>query len=154
MRSSNKRGTKARRTRVRETPPAPYAAHRLLLDTHAWIWWQFQNPRLGRKARAAIESAHDVRLSIVSAWEIAIKSALRKLEVPTDMPMEAQLEKDGFGLLPLELVHIDALRGISGANRDPFDRMIVAQATVEGLTLVTADKRVASLGVPILPANV
>lgn len=139
--------SKARRemqsARVREPSPGiGYAPRRLLLDTHAWLWWQSADQRLGTHARGLISMAGDVRLSIVSVWEIAIKANLGKLDLPDSVALEKELARNSFSLLTLELSHFDALRRLPLAHRDPFDRMLVAQAQVEGLTVLTADKHI------------
>jgi PIN domain nuclease of toxin-antitoxin system len=92
-------------------------------------------------------------VSIASFWEIAIKAGVGKLEVPNPMDAQAQLDRDNFGLLPIELAHIDAVRGLPWKHRDPFDRMLVAQALVEGMTVLTDDPGLAAYGVPTISAS-
>ena len=123
----------------------------LLLDTHAFIWAITADPRLGSHSRALITNkAASVQLSHVSLWEIAFKHAL----VRSDMPVSAAqaigwAEASGFELLALAVEHILTLEQLPLHHRDPFDRLLVAQALEEELILVTADEVVASYPVPI-----
>ena len=142
-----------RSRRVAEGPAAPYTARRFLLDTHVWIWWQSRDRRLGPRARAAIATATEVRLSAVSVWEISIKSGVGKLTLPKDASIEDALARHGIQPLPVEIRHAVAVRALPNLHRDPFDRMLVAQALSEGLTLVTADLRLAGYGVETLRAT-
>ena len=136
-----------------EAPGSPFSARRLLLDTHTWLWWQAGDRRLGAGARRAIARAAEVRFSAASAWEIAIKSSTGKLRHPASTTIEAELDVDGFQSLPVELTHADELRVLPPLHRDPFDRMLVAQARVERLTLVTADERLSGYDVPVIRAT-
>lgn len=111
-----------------------------LLDTHIVLWWLNDDPRLSHEHRAIIRSgASDVRLSAVSVAEAAIKASLGKL----DMPVEArQLPAvTGFAELPLTGDHAARLEQLPWHHRDPFDRMLIAQAQHEEATFVTVDKR-------------
>ena len=130
------------------------APRRLLLDTHVWLWWQADDPRLGPAARRNIHSAAEVRFSAASAWEIAIKSALGKLRLPRGADIDAELARDGFVPLAVEIAHADGVRALPALHRDPFDRLLVAQALAEGLTLVTADAALARYDVPVVDATV
>jgi PIN domain nuclease of toxin-antitoxin system len=109
---------------------------RLLLDTHVLIWWD-EGRKLAAVARQAIESADTVYVSAASAWEVAIKVGLGRLR-PTRTVQEA-VEESGFLELPITFRHAERVAGLPAHHRDPFDRLIVAQADVEGLTLVTRD---------------
>ena len=122
---------------------------RLLLDTHVLIWWD-EGARLSKSARVAIESADQVYVSAVSGWEIAIKTGLGKLK-PTRTVSEAA-EESGFEELPLRLRHAEALMRLPPLHRDPFDRMLVAQAVADRLTIVTRDQAVAAYDVSIVRA--
>lgn len=125
---------------------------RLLLDTHTLIWWLSASPRLGPSARAAIDDpASDVYVSAVSASEIAIKKALGKLTAPDDL--EHQVTANGFTGLGLTIRHALAVGALPPHHGDPFDRMLIAQARVEGLTFVTADRIIADHDVPVLAAD-
>lgn len=124
---------------------------RLLLDTHALIWWLEGGARLRDEARAAIRSrANEVRVSPVSAVEISIKVAKGKLEAPGDLA--AQIVRHGFTALPVTIEHGIAMLGFPTKHGDPFDRLLIAQARREGLTIVTADRAFAAYDVPIMPA--
>jgi PIN domain nuclease of toxin-antitoxin system len=126
---------------------------RLLLDSHTFIWFVSDDPRLSRHARALIEDASNERLlSAASHWEIAIKLSLRKLTFtdPFDVFMPRELAANQIRLLPIELPHsiqVAALPFPPSNHRDPFDRLIVAQAIVEGLPVLSADKRLDDYGV-------
>jgi PIN domain nuclease of toxin-antitoxin system len=121
---------------------------RLLLDTHVLLWWREASPRIGDEARREIATADDVFVSAASAWEVAIKVALGKLRIPG--PLEAAVSDSGFGALPIAFSHAAAVTGLAAHHADPFDRMLIAQAVVEGLTIVTHDRRFAPYGVPIV----
>lgn len=111
---------------------------RLLLDTHAFLWWRADAPELPAIAKSAIlDDANEVFVSAVVGWEIVIKRALGRLEF--DGRVEVAVAEEGFEPLPITLVHVDALAHLPGHHRDPFDRLLVAQARAESLTLVTCD---------------
>jgi len=118
---------------------------RLLLDTHALLWSLAVPERLDSDARRAIADAHSaVFVSVASVWEMAIKAALGKLSTPDDL--EDQLRLNRFEVLPITLPHARAVEHLPLIHRDPFDRMLVAQAQHEGLTLVTRDPLVQQYG--------
>lgn len=124
----------------------------LLLDTHALLWWLADDPRLGSRAREAIAAAENlVAASAASAWKIAIKRALGKLEAPEDLC--GALAEAGLQPLPITVEHAVAAGALPAHHADPFDRMLVAQAATEGLAIVTVDERIARYGVPVLPAR-
>jgi PIN domain nuclease of toxin-antitoxin system len=115
-----------------------------LLDTHAFIWWLFEDPKLSRAAHAAIaDPANHVFVSAASVCEIAIKLSMNKLPVPSDLDQElfATLAGTGFRALPVTLQHAYAVRHLPWHHRDPFDRLLVAQSRLEGMTLITNDAR-------------
>lgn len=123
---------------------------RLLLDTHALLWW-LADEGLATQARDAIaDPATVVMVSAVSAWEISIKKALGKLDAPDDL--EHQVQAGGFLPLPISIAHGIAAGQLVRHHEDPFDRMLIAQARVEGLTILTRDKRFADYDVALLPA--
>ncbi|MBI4410114.1 MAG: type II toxin-antitoxin system VapC family toxin [Gemmatimonadetes bacterium] len=121
---------------------------RLLLDTHAFLWWSEGNPRLRVRTRRAIAAAETVVVSAASAWEAAIKIALGRLSIR--IPFEQAVEINAFEQLPITFAHVAAVTGLAPHHRDPFDRMLIAQAFAEGLTIVTHDPRFEAYGVPVL----
>ena len=126
---------------------------RLLLDTHAFLWWCANDSRLSQAALHAIADAdNEVSVSAVNGWEISIKARLGKLPLP-DPPrifMNKMLERHAFGVLPITLTHALAEFDLPTHHNDPFDRLLVAQAQVEGLTLVTDDGKLQMYGVDLL----
>jgi PIN domain nuclease of toxin-antitoxin system len=123
---------------------------RLLLDTHALLWW-LADEGLTTQARDAIaDPANVVVVSAASAWEISMKKALGKLVAPDDL--EQQVQAGGFLPLPISIAHGVAAGRLARHHEDPFDRMLIAQAYAEGLTIVTRDKRFNEYGVALLPA--
>jgi PIN domain nuclease of toxin-antitoxin system len=123
---------------------------RLLLDTHAFIWWRENNPTLVRRAREAIGGASTVFVSVASAWEIAIKQSLGRFRLDGDV--EAGILDSGFERLSIAFSHAAAVASLPDRHRDPFDRMLIAQALAERLTIVTRDRNFAAYGVDIIPA--
>jgi PIN domain nuclease of toxin-antitoxin system len=123
-------------------------ADRFLLDTHTLIWWAEGSPRLPPATDARIRRANLVFVSIASAWEIAIKASLGRLTVP--MAFEDILDEAGFVLLPVTLVHTNEVARLPHHHRDPFDRMLVAQARAEHLALVSHDRVLRQYDVQIL----
>jgi PIN domain nuclease of toxin-antitoxin system len=114
----------------------------LLLDTHAFIWWAIDPDKLSSAARQACEDPTNLLLlSVASVWEMQIKAQLEKLTLPKPLSelVDHQVRQNGLSLLSIELPHIYALQGLPLHHRDPFDRLIIAQAIVAGLTIVTAD---------------
>jgi PIN domain nuclease of toxin-antitoxin system len=125
---------------------------KLLLDTHTMIW-AFSEPRLlSAQARDAISSKeNDVFVSVISPWEIAIKRAKKRLRAPEDLG--DAVEAHQFQLLPVLLRHTKAIGSMPNHHGDPFDRMLVAQAIVDGLTLVTSDRALRRYPLATLPAS-
>ncbi len=121
---------------------------RLLLDTHVFLWWRTRDRRLSAPARAAIATADLVFVSAATAWEAAIKAALGKLRYPDTI--EFGVEASGFEKLPITLAHGESAATLPPHHSDPFDRMLVAQARVEGLTLVSGDPAIHRYDVPVL----
>jgi PIN domain nuclease of toxin-antitoxin system len=122
----------------------------ILLDTHVAIWWREDNPRLGQEARHLIATSGVVFVSAVSAWEVSLKVALGKLRIPGSF--ERMVEDAGFDKLPLTFRHAEAIATLPAHHRDPFDRMLVAQAQVERLTLLTADRQLQVYEIDIVMA--
>ena len=122
---------------------------RLLLDTHVLIWWD-EGASLSKRAVAAIRGAEQVYVSAATGWEIAIKASLGRIE--TTREVAAAVADSGFEELPVRLSHAEALHALPWHHRDPFDRMLVAQAAAEGLTLVSRDPVLRDYGVRLLPA--
>ncbi len=123
---------------------------RLLLDTHALIWWLVDHPALSPAARAAIaEPENAVFVSAASAWEIATKHRVGKLPFagPLVGQLTAVLRREQFAALPVNLVHAELAGQMPGEHRDPFDRMLVAQALVEKLALVSNERLFDDFGV-------
>jgi PIN domain nuclease of toxin-antitoxin system len=118
----------------------------LLLDTHTFLWWD--RGELARSVVKRIQAAGDVYVSAASAWEIAIKASLGKIDAHASVA-EASLD---YGFLPLaiSLEHADAVRALPRHHRDPFDRILVAQAMAEKLTLVSKDPLIARYGVAVV----
>jgi len=124
---------------------------RLLLDTHVLLWALANPERLTSSTRELLEdTSHEVFVSAASLWEIAIKSSLGKLEVPDDL--ERALFAVGFQALDIRIPHVRAVRALPYHHRDPFDRLLVAQALHEGLHLVSRDPWVPLYGVPVVVA--
>ena len=124
---------------------------RVLLDTEALIWWDANDPRLGGNARALIQDADEVYVSAASAWEIVIKTALGKLRT-TRSPSQAVAD-GGFRELPIAFEHGEAVGELPAHHSDPFDRLILAVAHVEGLTILTSDQTFSLYDVPLIDAR-
>ena len=147
------RSRKKKLARVAESA-VPYLPRRLLLDTHVWIWWYTGDKRLGPRASSLIKSAAEVYVSAASAWEMAIKRRLGKLAFDDTLDLAAEIQRDGFTELPITMAHAEATRALPPAHRDPFDRMLIAQAQTEGVAIVTADDALAGYAVPIVDGRV
>jgi PIN domain nuclease of toxin-antitoxin system len=120
----------------------------LLLDTHVFVWWRTKLRPVSDACRDAIADADHVYVSLASAWELAIKIALGKMTLGGDI--EEGIADSNFQPLPIAFAHLRQLRQLTRHHRDPFDRMLIAQAQVERLTLVTADPRLQPNDVPIV----
>jgi len=128
---------------------------KLLLDTHVVLWAATDPDRLEAEARAALEDgSHDALVSIVTAWEIAIKQSLGKLDLPTpaEVWLPDVLRRTGFEIAELGLGAALRVRGLPWYHRDPFDRLLVAQALENGYTLVTRDDAFEAYGVAVVRA--
>ncbi len=125
---------------------------RILLDTHALLWWLEDHPALSRAAYAAIADRETtVAVSAASVWEISTKQKLGRLRIPVD-DVVGSLAANRLDGLPITPEHAWAAGQLPLRHRDPFDRMLVAQAQLEGLTIVTRDPEIARYQVAILPA--
>ena len=115
---------------------------RLLLDTHVFLWWVNDSPELSPKARAVIRKGQNACfLSVASAWEMAIKASTGKLVLlqPVERFIPEQLGANGFQLLPIDFKHAAKVESLPFLHRDPFDRLLVAQAMSEKMSIVSAD---------------
>jgi len=122
---------------------------RFLLDSNAFLWWRNGSRRLSaRAAREIRDPANDVVVSIATLWEIAIKRALGKLQFLEDF--EEVILSEGFTLLPIGYRHLRQLETLPQHHRDPFDRLLIAQALGEGIPVATADQEFAAYGVQLI----
>lgn len=123
----------------------------LLLDTHVLLWWLDDPDLLSKEASTAIkEPDNKIIISVVSVWEVAIKKALGKLEVPEDL--REMIVDSEFALMPVDYEHAWQVKDLPPHHRDPFDRLLISQAKIESLTLVTRDSWLKAYNIPILEA--
>ena len=122
--------------------------NKLLLDTHVFLWWRANDPLLHEEAKSAIADAGVVFVSAATAWEAGIKVSLGRLDLPDTV--ESGVEDSGFEKLQISFSHAAAAAALPPHHGDPFDRMLVAQAVFEGLTLVTHDRKLEAYAVSIL----
>ena len=122
-----------------------------LLDTHAFLWWVDGDPRLSKKASDLIKN-NECAVSLASAWELAIKISLGKLKLAlsVDEYFERYTAEYGFDVLAIDLSHLCGVQTLPHHHGDPFDRLLVAQATIENLAIVSADKIFINYGVKCL----
>lgn len=114
-----------------------------LLDTHVFLWWILDDPRLNQNARGILkESQNEIYISSVSIWEISIKVGLKRLKLPSRSKQffQKEISKNNFSVLSITIEHSLAIMALPKIHRDPFDRMLIAQAMEEKLTLITDDK--------------
>ena len=114
----------------------------VLLDTHTMLWFFWDDPLLSAHAKSLIEDAGSRKLvSIASCWEIAIKVGLGKLDLgePSRSFLPREIARNNFELLPISLAHATMVEGLVAYHRDPFDRLLIAQAMIDGLSVVSAD---------------
>lgn len=126
---------------------------KLLLDTQAFLWWVEGTPALGRRARTAVANPdNEVFFSIASCWELAIKLSLGKLRLTQrlDRFIPEQLRVNGFSLLAVELRHVVDVVDLPFHHRDPFDRLLAAQALHDDLAIVSADRAFRRYGVTVV----
>ena len=125
---------------------------RILLDTQSWLWMLASPERFSKDALVMVQDpTHDLLLSAASAWEIAIKYALRKLPLPEPPPVYVPSRMAASGVQPLVVSHTHAshVATLPPHHRDPFDRLIIAQAQIENLPILTSDKQFASYAVTV-----
>ena len=122
--------------------------NKLLLDTHVFLWWRANDRLWQEPARSAIAEADVVFVSAATAWEAAIKASLGRLDLPDSI--ESGVENSGFEKLLISFSHAEAAAALPSHHGDPFDRMLIAQAVSEDLTLVTHDRRLEAYEVSIL----
>jgi PIN domain nuclease of toxin-antitoxin system len=123
------------------------------LDTHAFLWWITEDRRLSARAREVMtDGGNSLLFSAASGWEIAIKANLGRISLPTpiDRFLSEQLQRNGIGTLPIEMRHALRVHAIPLLHRDPFDRLLVAQAQLEKLRILTSDPQIAQYDVETL----
>jgi PIN domain nuclease of toxin-antitoxin system len=126
---------------------------RVLLDTHAFLCWISDDPRLSEKAREIIADGHnELFLSAASGWEISIKAGLGRLKVPEDLQrfIADQLSRNAIKVLPIYLSHTLHTRVLPDYHRDPFDRILVSQAILEEMPLLSADPKISHYPVEVV----
>jgi PIN domain nuclease of toxin-antitoxin system len=122
----------------------------LLLDTHVVLWWLTDDPTLSEDIKVRLDHEPEVYVSPATVWEVAIKQSIGKLAEPADLP--ERIRGSGFRELPITSVHAITAGQLPLIHRDPFDRMLVAQAQCEDLTLVTRDADIHKYEVSVLTA--
>lgn len=126
---------------------------RILLDTHTFLWWSDDAPELSRTARDAISNkSNDCFFSVASCWELAIKSCIGKLRLalPVERFVKEQLTENDFKLLPIDFRHVTKVEKLPLHHRDPFDRLLIAQAMLQGMEIVTIDPYFSKYEVPVV----
>lgn len=125
---------------------------KLLLDSHAFLWWLVEDPRLGAGAKQAIaDPSSVVHVSAATVWELSIKASLGKLDLGGTNLCEV-IEENAFLELPMTARHARAAAALPRHHDDPFDRMLIAQGHIEGLTIVTRDPAFPAYEIDLLPA--
>ena len=118
----------------------------VLLDTHMLLWWLSDDPQLPPRARSMIASrANRPLVSAATAWEIAIKERLGKLTI--DQPIADEIEREGFAAVPITIAHAAETAALPPIHRDPFDRLLIAQALEEEVPLLSADEILSAYGI-------
>ena len=126
---------------------------RYLLDTHTFLWWITDDSRLSVHVREIIrDPSNEILFSVASAWEITIKAQLGRFELPTDPAslIQEQLAANGFATLPIDLHHALSVAKLPLFHRDPFDRMLVAQALADQIPLLTADPAISQYDISVI----
>jgi PIN domain nuclease of toxin-antitoxin system len=116
---------------------------RFLLDTHAFLWFVLNDLQLSPKAlQLIVEPTHDILISPASYWEVAIKVSLGKYQIPGSFQvwMEQQMVVNAFQILPITIAHVATVTTLPFYHRDPFDRLLIAQALTEKIAIVSADR--------------
>jgi len=116
---------------------------RAILDTHTFLWWAVDDQRLSERARALIsEGENEIFVSAVSGWEIAIKSGLGHLDLPSrpEIFISDQIQKNAFSVLPIQMSHAVGTVRLPAKHKDPFDRLLVVQAKMEGMAVISGDR--------------
>jgi PIN domain nuclease of toxin-antitoxin system len=121
----------------------------LLLDTHVLLWWLTDDPTLTEEIKATLDHERDVFISSATFWEVSIKQAIGKLAAPAELP--ERIRDSGFGQLPISFEHAVQAGRLPLIHRDPFDRMLIAQAQCEDLTVMTRDPNFGKYEVAVLP---
>ena len=125
---------------------------KLLLDTSAFLWWISDHASLSQRARDLIgDGNHEVWFSAVSSWEIVIKAGLGRLRLPENAErfLPKQIGANGFQVLPIHLRHTLRVARLPPLHRDPFDRLLIAQAILEGFTILSADQQLSRYPVAV-----
>lgn len=138
---------------ARRSRKARARAARVLIDTHVFLWWLADDPALSTRARTCLsDPGTEVLFSAASGWELAIKASAGRLEVrgPLERFVTEELAANRMEMLPVALGHAMRVASLPWHHRDPFDRLLVAQALVERIPLVTADRALRRYGVEIL----
>ena len=126
---------------------------KLLLDTHALLWWLADDKQLGRRARELVEDpGNDVLISVVSLWELVVKARVGKLQADIQEIMDA-VQQEGFTLLDIATAHLLTLAGLPMHHRDPFDHLLTAQAITEDATFVSEDRNAGRYSVRIVACS-
>jgi PIN domain nuclease of toxin-antitoxin system len=123
---------------------------KLLIDTHVFLWFIFDDPQLTIVARSLIEDGdNDVFLSVASAWEMAIKAGMGRLPLtqPVGVFIPEQMQRTGIQLLPISMKHALHVAGLSPHHRDPFDRLLISQSLLEAIPIVSIDAKFDAYGV-------
>jgi PIN domain nuclease of toxin-antitoxin system len=122
---------------------------KILVDTHILLWWLQDDPKLSTRGKRELgDGENELYISCVSLWEMSIKRALGKLHVP-DILMQV-VANNNIGIIPVDVEHVASFANVPPLHSDPFDRMLVAQAITEGLTIMTHDKQITNYSVPCL----
>ena len=121
----------------------------LLIDSHAFLWWSDASRTLGSAAHEAIaDPANEVLVSVAALWELTIETSSGRLSLPADL--ETIVANQGFAVLSIEFLHLTRLAGLPRLHRDPFDRMMIAQALARGIPIATGDRVFAAYGVQVI----